>query len=288
MVNRIEIKDLFFLSHIAYISPMDLSNITGISDSHTHLLEMKKKNIDIEKFIEQWEQHGGEYLLDIGITPEDFKERRDFRKLTNKLYFSLGIHPNYASSYPIDSFKIIERELKDKYVVALGETGLDFFRGFADKKIQQTYFEKHIYLSHQYNKPLIIHNRDASKEIIETLSHFREENVELRGVIHCFSAGKKELKDFLNMGFYISFAGNLTYKKSTSIQEALEYTPIDRLLIETDSPYLSPQKVRGSLNTPCNIGYTLDYICDKLNKKRVDIIKEINSNFSKLFLSQEN
>lgn len=259
---------------------MILSNIEGIIDSHMHFSEMQKKQINIDSFITNWFKKGGSYLIDIGIEENNFASRLELSSKNNKILLSAGIHPNYCTDNLTDRMKLIEEQVKLKNVIAVGETGLDYFRDFTDKDLQKKYFLEHLSLSRKYNKPIIIHNRNASDDILEILENFGSP---IKGLIHCFSEGPKHLKRFIDLGLNISFAGNITYKKSTDILESLLITPLEKILIETDSPYLSPQKVRGSINTPGNIGYTLDFICDKLNINRNQLVKTINNNFTNLF-----
>lgn len=245
---------------------MSLLYIDGLCDSHMHLLEMLNKDIDLEEFISNWKNNNGCFLIDIGINELDFENRISYSKLFNSLYFSVGIHPNYAGDDLSKRMLIIENNLKKENVVAIGETGLDYYWDKVDKITQKKFFVEHIKLSLKYDKPIIIHNRDACDDILSILSQYKG----LRGIIHCYSSNRANLKRFLDLGFFISFAGNVTYKKNLELQECLKSVPTNRLLLETDSPYLSPVPLRGKINTPTNIYNTYKFTSEQT---KIDIEK---------------
>ncbi|OQY41067.1 MAG: hypothetical protein B6229_00105 [Spirochaetaceae bacterium 4572_7] len=285
MVNRLKENDYFIYTCYFYIkyaiyNTMLKYTIESMSDSHFHILEMQKKNIDTALFFSNWETYGGKYLVDIGIDEDHLEKRLECSKDRDYLYHSVGIHPNNASGNLKSRILTIENQLKNKRVIAIGETGLDYYWDTTPKKLQKEFFISHIDLAIKYNLPIIIHNRDASEDILEILKSY---NGKIKGVIHCFSSTPYFAKEFIKLGFYISFAGNLTYKNSSEIQESLKIVSIDKLLIETDSPYLAPQKVRGQINSPLNIGYTLDYMSDQLHNSRANLIGQIHKNLIELF-----
>lgn len=259
---------------------MDISNIKALSDSHFHILEMIKKDIDMDHFFDLWKKNSGEYLIDVGINELNFQKRLNYSLKRDYIYFTAGIHPNYCKDDIHRRMKLIEQQLGNSRVIAVGETGLDYYWDTVDKDVQKDFFIKHIELGIKYNLPIIVHNRDACRDIIAIL---REYKGKAKGVIHCFSSTTKYLNQFIELGFYISFAGNVTYNKNIALQESLLSTPINRLLIETDSPYLSPQKVRGKINTPGNIGHTLDFIAEKKEICRAELTNTIRTNLLNIF-----
>lgn len=256
---------------------MDNLTVNNLNDSHFHLLEMIKKDIDIDEVLNTWKKDGGNYLIDIGINEDDYPYRRPYSLKYNFIYHSVGIHPNNAGNSLIKRISILERYLKedtDNIIVAIGETGLDYYWDTVEKNVQKEFFTAHIELAIKYDKPIIIHNRDASSDIIEILTPYKGQ---INGIIHCYSSNVDFIKKFLSLGFYISYAGNLTYKNNQEIQETLKYIPLDRLLIETDSPYLSPIPKRGRLNNPNNIKYLFEYIQNFLKVNELKKILETNT-----------
>lgn len=262
---------------------MKYSEISNLSDSHFHILEMQKKGLDINDFFENWITSNGKFLIDIGIDENNLEERFLFSDKKN-LYYSVGIHPNSASSNLKDRMILIEKSINNNKVIAIGETGLDYYWNNVDKSVQKEFFIAHIELSIKYNLPLVIHNRDASEDIISILKSY---NGNAKGVIHCYSSNKLHLKEFIDLGFYISYAGNITYKNNKELQSSISFLPLDKLLIETDSPYLSPTPLRGKINTPLNIFHTFNFILSYFNIDENMLKNKLNSNLIKLFNIQE-
>lgn len=258
---------------------MENLNIKKLDDSHFHILEMKEKNMNVEEMLSLWKKSGGKRLIDIGIDENNFELRKSYSDRYNFIYHSIGIHPNLADNNK-ERVKILEKELlndKTNTIVAIGETGLDYYWDTVTKEIQQTFFKAHIELAIKHDKPIIIHNRDASSDILEILQEYKGR---IYGIIHCFSSTEYYLEEFVKLGFYISFAGNVTYKKNKELQQCLNVVPLDRLLIETDSPYLSPTPKRGRLNTPNNIYHTFNYISENLKQDNLE--KILSDNLTKI------
>ncbi len=164
------------------------------------------------------------------------------------LFSAVGIHPHEADGFSADTLARLKELVlgSEGKVVAVGEIGLDFYRNFSSRESQLTALEEQIELAIELSLPIIIHVREAFPEIFEVLAQYRE----VRGIFHCFSGGPNEVEKALEFDFYISFAGNITYKKSHKLVEALRLVPDNRLLIETDSPYLAPAPYRGKRNEP--------------------------------------
>ena len=250
-------------------------------DSHFHLLEMINKGVNIDDILEIWFNHKCSYLLDIGVDEKNIEKRTIYSTKYELIYHSIGIHPNSATNEIEQRMNLLENQLKlNKKIIAIGETGIDLYWENIPLNLQISYFIKHIELAIKYKLPLIIHDRDASLEIISILNKYKGR---ISGIIHCFSSNKEILQEYLNLGFYISYSGNITYKKNTETQNSLHYIPLNKILIETDSPYLSPIPLRGKINTPLNIMHTYSYISKKLNIPTDELIKHINTNFEKLF-----
>jgi len=242
-------------------------------------MEMKDKGLDVDIILSEAFSNGVKYIMDASVNTENFDKRIIYKNKFPGLYLSAGVHPNEVKD--IDrQISVLRKQLKSGLFSAIGETGLDFHWDTVEAEHQKNMFEAHIELSKEFNLPLIVHNRLADKEILEVLKSSKASH----GVIHCFSSNYHFAKEFVDLGFFISFAGNVTYKKSEEIREAARQVPLDRILVETDAPYLSPQKKRGKLNHPGYIGYTIDCIADIFNMGADETAALTTQNFEELFL----
>lgn len=234
-----------------------------MSDSHFHIMEMKRKGMDIDAVFQCLNEKGAGILLDAAVILDDFEERLDWHKSYRDLYFAAGIHPNIPSDqWPADYQERLELQIHHPLVKAVGETGLDFYRDDSSADDQYTLLDLHFSLAEKANKPLILHIRNAEKEMEQWIS---SRDCSCGAVLHCFPGGLSLARTALDKGFYISFAGNVTFKNAQLIREALKVVPLDRILMETDSPYLSPHPKRGRDNHPGMIGYS--YECVASEKK---------------------
>ncbi|MCX8123807.1 MAG: TatD family hydrolase [Spirochaetes bacterium] len=206
----------------------------------------------------------------------------DFASKYNTIYLALGIHP----SSPADSFALnkiseaVEHGIKimPQKILGIGETGLDYYRMRQPKKMQQESFHAQIQLAKKYNLPVIVHSRDAMEDTYAILKEYTP----LVGIIHCFSGDHADAKKFIDLGFYISFAGNVTYKTATTLQQAAQYVPLDRLLLETDAPFLTPVPFRGKPNHPGLVSYTYNFVSSLKKVSLSNCIDNIAQNFSNL------
>lgn len=176
------------------------------------------------------------------------------------IYASVGIHPHDARTVVRGDYSFLEKLLVSKKVVAWGEIGLDFFRDLSPRKEQEKVFREQIALARRYKLPLIVHDRDAHSQVISILKEEKAE--ECGGILHCFSASWTEAREALGLGFFISFAGNLTYPSARLIQEAVVKIPLDRLLVETDCPYLKPFPDKKGRNEPAYARTVLQFMAD--------------------------
>lgn len=218
-------------------------------DSHAHLLGIEKKDIDLNKLLETLKENNY-IVLDIGTTENDIIERYNKLKNYNNIYYSVAVGPWGVKSTKLEHSKIIE-SLQDNIInypiKAIGEIGLDNYWEYGTKELQEDLFIKQINLANDNNLPILIHNREADNQMVEILNSI---DLKRKSIIHCFSSDMKFAKFALDKGFSISFASTITYKKNDNLREILEYVPLDRLLLETDAPYLSPEPFRGKTNTP--------------------------------------
>ncbi|MCX5776445.1 MAG: TatD family nuclease-associated radical SAM protein, partial [Candidatus Firestonebacteria bacterium] len=203
------------------------------------------------------------YIINIGT---DFKGNKMSLKLAEEydnIYCTLGVHPNSCTKDDEPLFEYIIRNSVNRKVVGIGETGLDYFRDICPKETQILCFRRHIRIARQQSLPLVIHSREASADTINIL---REENAqETGGVIHCYNGDRKLLEEALRMGFYIAIGGAVTYPNATALREAVKNIPLNRLLLETDCPYLAPQSKRGKRNEPAFMKETAEKIAEIIN-----------------------
>lgn len=201
------------------------------------------------------------------------------------VYAGIAIHPNEVSNTELSVFENLDELAKNDEVVAVGETGLDYFYTKEDIILQKVFFKKHIEIANKYNKVLQIHIRDqvdvfdAYDDVIEILNEIDVNKV----IIHCFSVNKEYAQKFLELGCYINIGGAVTFKNAKVLQEAATYIPLDRMLIETDAPYLTPHPHRGKLNEPKYINLTIEKIAELKNISKEEVIKITTSNAKLIF-----
>ena len=249
-------------------------------DSHCHLdHEPLFKNID--DILKRSKDIGIEKLLTICTTLESFVKIKQLIKKDEIIYGTYGIHPHEAKNYKITSKSIIEEVNNNKKVIGIGETGLDFYYNHSDKTQQIISFEEHIKASIDLNMPLIIHSRNAEIETLEIFDKYKNQNLKI--LMHCFTGSKKFADKLLNLNAYFSASGIITFKNSSDLQETFRSIPLDRLLIETDSPYLAPVPNRGKKNEPSFVKYTAEKLAEIKNIPSKNLIDATTANFNKLF-----
>ncbi|HIE59486.1 MAG TPA: TatD family deoxyribonuclease [Hydrogenothermaceae bacterium] len=226
-------------------------------DTHCHL-DMLKSEEDLKESLERVD-----FLITIGCDKEEIKKAIKIANKYENVYASIGYHPYDVNEITDEDLKDLkELARKEEKVIAIGECGLDYYRDITPKDKQVYFFEKQIEMAKQLNLPLIVHSREANRDTEDILENYAP--FEAGGIIHCFGGDLQMMEKCIDMGFYISFAGNITYPKAESLREVLKRVPLDRLLLETDSPFLAPQKKRGKPNKPSYIFYTRDFVANLL------------------------
>jgi hydrolase, TatD family len=231
-----------------------------IIDTHAHLTDSKFDE-DREEVLKRAFTSDINKIIEISCETELWDKSREFSKKDN-IYISYGIHPHEASKACEKDFEKLELLLQDKKCIALGEIGLDYHYDLSPRNIQREVFLKQIDIAVKHNKPLIIHCRSAYEEMITILKNHG--NLP-KGVIHCYSGTPQEAKIFVEMGFMLGIDGPVTFPKSDKLRQVVAETDISKLLIETDCPYLAPQKFRGQRNEPSYITDTLSKIAEVKN-----------------------
>jgi TatD DNase family protein len=256
----------------------------GLIDSHFHLLEMEKKGFDIKSTCEKMEELGFTAGIDIGIDKDDHLARHKMLELYPFIKIASGIGPWGAEKdeSPLHMIESFEKLIKERPCDAIGEIGLDFYWNYGSVEKQEELLRGQIELASTQDLPIIIHNREADNAIKEIITSYKGET---SGIIHCFSSDISFAKFALDNNFYISFAGPITYKKNDSLREVVKYVPLDRLLLETDSPFLAPQFKRGRANTPLYIWATYEKAAEIRGISLSVLIDSIKENFFTLFPS---
>ncbi|WP_262966239.1 TatD family hydrolase [Methylobacter psychrophilus] len=251
-------------------------------DSHCHLdrIDLKPYQNDFACFMQEAEANQLEHLLCIAIDLESYPAMLDLVAGYSKISVTVGVHPNVQDCKDPDVDELIALGQSDK-VLGIGETGLDYFRSEGDLSWQHQRFRNHINAAKSLKKPLIIHTREAKED---TLRILKEEGAgEVGGVIHCFTEDWEFAQQALDLNFYISFSGIVTFNNATVIKEVAKKVPADRFLIETDSPYLAPVPFRGRSNYPIYVRYVAEQIAD-LRGVPVNKIADLSTrNFYDLF-----
>lgn len=252
-------------------------------DTHAHL-DGPAFADDRDAVFERAHQAGITDLVLIGAS-DGFESNLAALKLAStprpQLHFSLGIHPHDAAKVADDAVARVAELAEDPRVVAVGETGLDYYYDNSPRREQQAMFRDFIGVARQLRKPLVIHTRDAEED---TLAILAEENArDVGGIIHCFSGTAELAKGALDLGFYISFSGILTFKKSEEIRDVARWMPRDRTLVETDCPYLAPVPHRGKRNEPAYVLHTAAQLAELWNLSLEEVQQTTGENATRVF-----
>lgn len=222
-------------------------------DTHCHLFLIDRQPRDV---VEAARAAGVDRLICVGVDPETSRRSLEIADSIEGVFATAGMHPHDAASFDREAGARIEELLHDPRVLAVGECGLDFYRMMSPREDQERVFKAHIALSNESGKPLVVHVRDAWPAVLQVLDEGSAERV----VIHCFSGDANIARECAARGYWISFAGNITYPKNGHFRQAAAALDLGRILVETDSPFLAPQKVRGRDNEPANVLATIGEI----------------------------
>ena len=249
-------------------------------DSHTHL-EMKAFDRDRKEVIERAFEGGVTQMITIGTDLSSSTRALELAQQYDFIYSTVGFHPHHAKETDVEQLNELVQLAAEPKVVAWGEMGLDFFRNYSPPERQIDIFNHQLDMVMGNDLPIIIHDREAHKEVIDILKS-RGVN-QYRGVIHCFSGDYNLAMTFIDMGFYLSIPGNVTYPKAFQTQDVAARIPIERLLIETDAPFLTPLPLRGKRNEPLFVTYTAQKIANLRNMGFQELARKTSENAVKLF-----
>ena len=249
-------------------------------DSHCHLDREPLIN-NFEEVMQRAKNVGIEKILTICTTNKNFSEVENLVKKDQIIYGTFGIHPHEANTNSISKDQIIKNVSKNNKIIGVGETGLDFYYNNSDKVSQINSFEEHILASIELNKPIIIHSRNAENETFELLNKYKNQNIKI--LMHCYTGSLELAKKMLDFNTYFSASGIITFKKSIDLNNTFNFIPTDKILIETDSPFLAPVPKRGKTNEPSYLKYTLDHMAKIKNTSPQEMELITTQNFKKLF-----
>ena len=251
-------------------------------DSHCHL-DHEPLLSDLPNIIERSKNIGIEKLLTISTSLESFNRITDIVNKDEIIYGTIGIHPHEVDKETITSDEIVNNLNKYPKIIGIGETGLDFYYENSEKKKQINSFIEHIEASLKSNVPLIIHSRDAEKETFEILNEYKNKNLKI--LMHCFTGSFEFAKKLINLNSFFSASGIITFKNSLDLQNTFKSLPLERILIETDSPFLAPVPNRGKKNEPSFIDFTAAKLALIKDITKEDLIKITTKNFNNLFFN---
>ena len=249
-------------------------------DSHCHVDEPKFDG-DRDLVLARMREAGVVRYAVIGSDMASSRHAADYAACHDGCWAAVGIHPHEASGYQEGDLDLLAQWVKEDKVAAIGEIGLDYYYDHSPRDVQQQVCELQMELAYQLGMPVAYHVRDAHQDMLDLMK--RHKGRLSGGIIHCFSGSWEIAKEYLRLGYYISFAGPVTFKKAPKLQEAAVNVPLDRLLIETDSPYLAPEPVRGRRNEPTNVRYVAEKIAVLRNMSLEDLAVATTENARRVY-----
>ena len=252
-----------------------------IVDSHCHL-DHSPLYEKLEEIVNRAQLIGVKFLLTISTSLNSFEKIKTIISKYENIYGTIGIHPHETKDHVnVDKKKLLELKGSNNKIIGIGETGLDFYYQNSNKLVQKKKFIEHIEAAIELGLPIIVHSREAEIDTLNILKDFSSKNPKI--LMHCFTGSSNFSKKLLDLGAYISLSGIITFKNSVELQKTASTIPMDRLLIETDSPFLAPEPKRGSTNEPSFIKYTALKLAEIKDISYNDLIVYTSNNFIKLF-----
>jgi len=249
-------------------------------DTHTHL-DFPQYDTILDSVIQEAEEKGVKYYINPGTSLETITKIIKLAQKYENIFAAVGYHPHEADKIDKSAVNDVKRLLAEPKVVAIGEVGLDYFKSRVDPAIQRKLLVDFLEMALAKEKPVIIHNREADDDMLAILRDFSQ--LRDRFVIHCFSSTPQVAEKFLELGSYISFTGNITYPKAENIRESSAVVPLDRIMVETDSPFLAPQTYRGRVNNPSYVVEVAKQLAAIKNVSEEEIKKQTTLNAIKFF-----
>ena len=252
----------------------------NLFDSHCHL-ENGRFESDLPDVMARMKDAGVSRCILAGSDMETSEQIVKMASEYPDVYGVVGIHPHDAKTWTDDCAARLAEWVKEERIVGIGEIGLDYYYDHSPRDVQKEVFEKQLLLARELNMPAVFHVRDAHGDVLDILRKNRAQLPD--GVVHCYSGSVESAREYLDMGFYISFAGPITFKNANKLLDVAKYVPLDRILVETDSPYLPPVPHRGKMNYSGYMHYTLEAVADIRNKTPEDMAAITVANTCRLF-----
>ena len=249
-------------------------------DSHCHL-DYEPLISNLDKVIQRSKDIGIKKILTICTTLNSFIKIKDIINRDEIIFGTYGIHPHEVKNNKVDSNTIINEISNNDRIIGVGETGLDFFYNHSEKNDQIKSFEVHIEAALKLKIPIIIHSRNAEKEMLDVFNNYKNKNLKI--LMHCYTGSKKFAEKLLSLNAYFSASGIITFKNSKELQETFKFIPMEKLLIETDSPYLAPEPHRGKKNEPSFVIHTAEKLASLKDIPCIELINKTSLNFENLF-----
>lgn len=249
-------------------------------DTHAHL-DFPRFDEDRKEVIERAIDGGVKTIVNIGSDMTSSRNSVELSRRYNEIYSVVGIHPHNADSFNLNVSKKLKSLSENKKVVAIGEIGLDFHYDNSPREKQKQAFRAQLRLAKSLDLPVVIHTRDADEETLEIL---KEENADkIGGIMHCFASDKKMAKEILDLGFYIAFGGLITFENLANLREVVKEVPMNKILVETDAPYLTPDPYRGKRNEPLYVKYVVEKIAEVKGLSEEEVAKKTTENAKKVY-----
>ena len=255
-------------------------------DSHCHI-DGKEFDADRDEVVKRANEAGVKFMLTVGTGEPDsgsFERAVEIAEKYENVYASVGVHPHDAKTFDEKAeTRLIRLAKESPKIIAWGEIGLDFYYDHSPREIQEKVFRRQIQIAGELNLPIIIHSRDANNETIEILTEECADKNFRGGIMHCFGGTPQMAEDLMKIGFLISFAGNVTFKKAENLRDAAKVVPLEKLLIETDCPFLAPIPFRGKRNEPSFVVHTAKFLADFYGIELETIANQTTKNFLDFF-----
>ncbi|NBJ94204.1 TatD family hydrolase [Parablautia muri] len=246
-----------------------------IFDTHAHY-DDEAFDADRDKLLNNMRKNGVEFIVNVGASLDSTKKTLELTKKYSFIYAAIGIHPSETGELTQEDIEWLKTKAAEPKVVAIGEIGLDYHWPDPGKDIQKKWFEKQLYLAGEVNLPIVVHSREAAKDTLEILKSWHKDKTS--GVIHCFSYTKESAREYLDMDYYFGIGGVITFKNAKKLVEAVSYIPINRILLETDCPYLAPEPYRGKRNQSSYIDYMAQKISEIKQISKEEVLMQTMQN----------
>lgn len=254
-----------------------------IFESHAHY-DDRAFDTDREELLKQCQEHGIEAIVNVSASLGSVKSTLALAEHYNFIYGAVGIHPDEVGELDEEAFVWLREQCSHPKVVAVGEIGLDYYRDKEKHEIQKYWFHRQMELAKELKLPMIVHSREAAADTLEAVK--KAHTPELRGVIHCFSYTPEIAKEYLDMGYYIGIGGVVTFKNAKKLKEVVKMLPLERILLETDCPYLAPEPNRGKRNSSLNLPYVAEAIGQLKGIETEEVIRVTNANAKTLYFKE--